>query len=462
MTALVRNTTKNSDKSMDSSPSSISVTARIDYILRFSKKAIAVIDDNGQTYPQVARQYLATLTKPVSHSQQSCHSINVAFVSASTKLNDIQMRCRLVEQLFANTLFDPEQSVAISILRLAKQQSESITIVVEHAQALSLQLTYELSQLVSLSKKSNTAINVVLFGQNRAGQQIAANNKLFKDKLALVDANSGQLFSASHQRFESKVDLHSRSINQRVAIISVMIVVLILVCFLAISQYENFVITDLPQREEKNRELAMPLAFAQNDNVFSNNIISEKPDRENMTVAVNMASTADIHQALTAKLSVSPAEKVQAVAMDVLYALQKDRTIAKKRTGPDLTQIEVTKRLVPREKGLSSAIPSVREISIDNANDYYFQIGKGFVIQIAAFRNKALWQQFTEKHHELELYSYQRITTNTSMTIVTSKAYASKQAAKAAINSLSKEIAQRGPWIKEISAVITEINTFAH
>ena len=120
---------------------SISVSARIDYIQRFSKQAVLVVDQDSAIYAQAARQFLINLSK-----EKSDQEANVAFVSASTKLNDIQMRCRLIEQLYANTLFDPEKSLAVSILNLSKQSKDSITIVVENAQSLSLQIKYELCQ----------------------------------------------------------------------------------------------------------------------------------------------------------------------------------------------------------------------------------------------------------------------------------------------------------------------------
>jgi len=144
MSALANNNTHHANVDsvqLNSEPTltSISVTARIDYIQRFSKQAVLVIDQDVGVYTQAARQFLISLSK-----EETAQETNVAYVSASTKLNDIQMRCRLIEQLFANTLFDPEKSLAVSILRLSKQNKESITIVVEHAHALSLQIKYEL------------------------------------------------------------------------------------------------------------------------------------------------------------------------------------------------------------------------------------------------------------------------------------------------------------------------------
>lgn len=111
------------DDMVDIPTTAVSVIARIDYIQRFSKQMTVVVDKNPAVYSKVARQYLANISQESSQQE-----INVAFVAASNKINDIQMRCRLIEQLFVNTLFDPEQSLAVSILRLAKQNLSLIHI----------------------------------------------------------------------------------------------------------------------------------------------------------------------------------------------------------------------------------------------------------------------------------------------------------------------------------------------
>lgn len=179
----------------------ISVTARIDYILRFSKQAVLVVADQTEQYSAIARQFLVTLSNRVpneatDNDQSRNGQCNVAFVAASIKLNDIQIRCRLIEQLFGDSLFDPEQSLAVSVLRLAKQQGEAITVIVEHAHALSLQVKYELSQLAAIAKKNNQEINVVMFGHTKAATDIGNNSSIFKNKLATIDAASGQLYSS--------------------------------------------------------------------------------------------------------------------------------------------------------------------------------------------------------------------------------------------------------------------------
>jgi len=201
---------------------SISVSARIDYIQRFSKQAVLVIDPDVNVYTQAARQFLITISK-----EKSVQESNVAYVSASTKLNDIQMRCRLIEQLFANTLFDPEKSLAVSILNLSKESKDRITIVVEHAHALSLQIKYELCQLVDVANKTNNKINVVLFGQEQAAQDAATNKTIFKNKLAIIDAKTGQLFTLDHAKFNDANSIFTKKFWLKIAITVISISVLI-------------------------------------------------------------------------------------------------------------------------------------------------------------------------------------------------------------------------------------------
>ncbi len=113
----------NDPKEQIKSVTTISANARVDYILRFSKQAVLVVDEQTEICSDIGNQFLASLS--------SDH--NAAFINVSAKLNNIQVRCRLIEQLFHGELFDPEQSVAVSIINLAKQHKQAISIVVENA-----------------------------------------------------------------------------------------------------------------------------------------------------------------------------------------------------------------------------------------------------------------------------------------------------------------------------------------
>jgi DamX protein len=85
---------------------------------------------------------------------------------------------------------------------------------------------------------------------------------------------------------------------------------------------------------------------------------------------------------------------------------------------------------------------------------------QGYVIQIAGFSDSKLWQRFIEQHSSESLFSYQRLLADKDFTVVTSKVYPNKLEAKAAILLLPAQLIERKPWLKPISSVINEINTF--
>ena len=184
---------KPTQQSIKTKVTSISTNARIEYIMRFSKHAVLVVDQNHDVYSAVGSQFLGSMS--TEH--------NAAFISVSPKLNDIQIRCRLIEQLFVDTLFDPEEPLAVSVLNLSKDNSEVINVVVENAQLLSLQLMHEFCQLAELAAKANKTINVLLLGEEKTGQLVVENQVVFNNKLSIVSAETGQLIPLDSSIFES-------------------------------------------------------------------------------------------------------------------------------------------------------------------------------------------------------------------------------------------------------------------
>ena len=84
----------------------------------------------------------------------------------------------------------------------------------------------------------------------------------------------------------------------------------------------------------------------------------------------------------------------------------------------------------------------------------------GYVIQLAGFSDKKLWYGFIDKYPTESLFSYQRLLAQQRFIVVTSKVYANKAMAKAALKLLPVSLSIREPWLKDISLVISEINTF--
>ena len=460
MSALARTNTHHTDIAsvqLNTEPAvtSISVSARIDYIQRFSKQVVLVIDNDTNVYTQVARQFITNLSKETSDQES-----NVAFVSASTKLNDIQMRCRLIEQLFANTLFDPEKSLVMSILQLKKQDSESITIVVEHAQALSLQMKYELCQLVEIANKTHKKINVVLFGQEQSAQQIAANSSIFKNKLAIIDAKSGQLFALEHAKFKHDNSLFTRKFWVKLMLISTVMSGAIALSWYALIEYDDFSLSQLPLFKASTTVTAIAQAP-----IESNSKLVNLKDKKSEANDVNELATAvEIHAAMLGNaLPLTQVKVQQAKALDIMQALDEDKTpfaepiIIKQElqpVSPNLIKEVADKSLIKEQ--VSKVANAVSPIMLTPS--YYLKAPTGYVVQIVGFTDMALLKRFIIKYPELEYFSYQKMLNEQLFTVLTTRIFDNRDQAKLALQTLPKAIVERGTWIKELATVQAEIN----
>lgn len=436
----------------------ISVTARIDYILRFSKQAVLVVAEQTEQYSTIAQQFLVTLSNGVANeinNQPSNHQCNVAFVSASIKLNDIQIRCRLIEQLFGNALFDPEQSLAVSILRLAKQQGEAITIIVEHAHALSLQVKYELSQLVAIAKKNNQEINVVMFAQTTAAEDIHHNSSLFKNKLAIIDAISGQLYSSKNTKHANKSKVKWLKLWHKIMITIGLILMLLisgsLYFYLQTEQGAEYLKPSV-MMESKNGIIKSQLTTSDNRTAKVDTFISEVGINTSINFDKKELPAANVREIYSALVNpyvnaISNNKSIPAKADDVLSAL--------------LLQEEFSGQVSSSEdSNLNASDPQpIKSLG----TDYYLAISgesQGVVIQIAGFSDSKHLQQFLDLYPQQEFYSYQKRLSDSALTIVTSKVYPDRSTARAAMQNLPKAVTERQLWLKPISTVITEINTF--
>ncbi len=444
--------------------SDISVTTRIDYNLRFTKQAVLVVANDTEQYSQLASQFLVTLSNERANSNHSASPdshINVAFVSASTKLDDIQIRCRLIEQLFVNTLFDPEESLAVSALRLAKQQSEAITVVIDHAHGLSLQIKYELSQLVNLAKKSKLTINVVLFGLVEAAQQLSENKSLFKSKMVLIDAESGQVLSFDDKKIAVEKKSNVLGLWQRLSLVGALLVIaaaLIWLYLLIVEdinqqaiQLSNSTLSANGATSIIGEEAIRPMQKKEKAGLLDNSKIPAVVEE------YGQARVEDVLQALLADKSAKQIDLLPAHAADVLQALAVVDTHSKAETRVLLNPKE------PLENKLAEV--GMLQTSSNKIGLNYYQAKatkhkQGYVVQIAGFADAELSKRFLEQNSTESLYSYQRVLADKDFTVVTSKVYATKTEAKAAISLLPAQLLERKPWLKPISSVINEINTF--
>lgn len=417
----------------------ISVNARIDYILRFSKHLILVVDDNAHQYTALASQYLGSLDQ----KDNAISPRNVAYLSASTKLNDIQMRCRIIEQLFSNTLFDPEQSLVVSVTKLAKERQQPITIVIEHAQSLSLQLKYELAQLVAVHSKTNLSIDVVLFGAKTAAEEVKTNKSLFKGKLSVIKGQTGQLISLSSSKIKAQVKENNNHKYNLLIILVTVISLISVATYYFLSNFDSSTFSYLA-KAKNTEELVNPLPVIQDKDDKKINTLSkstqEQANREKkaikvieepMIATVITASSEEIHNALIQAENID--EKViTAETADIVNALN-------------------LKEATPMQE----VVIQQRESPFDE--QYYLSQDTGYVIQIAGFSKTDLWESFISTSSSQELYSYQRSLNDNKLIVVTSKAYSSRDDAKKAFAVLPEVIKERRPWIKSIKTVKEEI-----
>jgi DamX protein len=439
----------------------ISVTARIDYNLRFSKQAVFVLGETTAKYSDLASQYLANLSDKQTPSDGE--HINVAFISSSNKLNDIQIRCRLIEQLFVNTLFDPEQSLAVSVLKFARQYGKAIAVVVDHAHSLSLQIKYELCQLSSLAKKHKLTINVVFFGLAETGQQLALNKSLFIKKLAIIDADSGQVINLNSSHLVNKVSKNNLSLWQKLSLVCAALLIISACIWLY-----SLMLEDITQQEKLN-ESAIIASKSNFKHALDSKIIT---DKENL-VAEPMQANYKPPSSKESKVDSQALSTSQATSEDIYQALSLDRTIARELEVP--AQVEEVLHAIAvainEEPSKISTKDSNLEIltkadgAIELSNGHYYQekakqYPDGYVLQIAGFTNVKLSERFLELKSSENLYHYHKNLAGQKFTVVTSKVFMNKVEANNALLKLPKPLLDRKPWLKTISSVINEINTF--
>ena len=118
-----------------------------------------------------------------------------------------------------------------------------------------------------------------------------------------------------------------------------------------------------------------------------------------------------------------------------------------------------------KEQGDKKPTEIVKTTTVTQIDNNYYQnqvvvYEHGYVIQLAGFTDKKLWHGFIDKYPTESLFSYQRLLAQQRFIVVTSKVYANKAMAKAALKLLPVSLSIREPWLKDISLVISEINTF--
>jgi DamX protein len=430
----------------NTSVTKISANARIDYILRFTKQAILVIDESSEQNAQITNQFIATI--PEQH--------NAAYISLSNQFSDIQVRCRIIEQLSAGELFDPEISLAVSIVNLARKSQQAISIVLDNTQHLSLQLLHEASQLTAIAKKANLVINVIMFGSPQAGIKIQENQNLFHNKLTLLSAQSGQLLSANAAIFQKvKVKWYTIKINKWLLAAFVLLFALAATVIVLLQQ-DSFNFTGLPKAEgDKKIDLSAVLTEPQttvlNKNTAIVTLLAEPND-------VYLSLIAPKINPLEIKVAEAPAP---ATPNDMMIAMTSLSLTNDSEVNNTLESVKLTRaqqNIDHQEIAAESSIGAKK--SMTGASEYYLAHDTGFVIQIAAFSDIVRRDEFIRNLADVEYHVYQRLLNGVAVFVITSPIYADRILVEQQLLTMPESIRLRQPWIKSIKVINSEINVF--
>tara|TARA_R110000744_G_scaffold60565_15_gene125515 strand:+ start:1531 stop:2895 length:1365 start_codon:yes stop_codon:yes gene_type:complete len=450
MSALKNNIDISND---NTSVTKISAQARIDYILRFSKQAILVIDESVEQNAPISSQFLASL--PEQH--------NAAYISLSSQFNNIQIRCRIIEQLYTGELFDPEISLAVSVINLAKKSQQSISIILNSAQHLSLQILHELSQLAAIAKKANLVVNIVMFGSAQAGKTVAVNKSLFDNKLTILSAQSGQLLSTSSTLFKN-TQPKWYYIKQNKWLISALILLVglasVVINLLQVDSF-NFAKSIVANNKEKislTTVLAKPQTM-----VLSNkgeNIAALAAPTTQIGPNLNAAMPNDIYASLITPL---PELSMQTQALpaspgDIMTAIS-TATIARE-TVNNVSLENTTLKPVLQKDGVKVTEKLIYSTSRLQINNDYYANKTGYVIQLAAFSDLKLPNTYLKALATIDHHIYQRLLNEKPVMVITSAEYADKSTAQSALLQLPESLSSRQPWIKPIRVINNEINAF--
>lgn len=437
--------TQNIDISNDiTSVTKISAQARIDYILRFSKQAILVIDESVEQNATISNQLLASL--PEQH--------NVAYVALSSQFNNIQIRCRVIEQLYTGELFDPEISLAVSVINLAKKSQQSISIVLDSAQHLSLQVMHELTQLALIAKKANLVVNVVMFGSLQSGRNVAVNKSLFDNKLSLLSSQSGQLLSTTSAIFKKSRTTWALTKRNKWLLGAVLFCLAISAVVINLLQLDSFNFTQSisvlkSEKTSLTETLEQPqtMVFDALDDTALKTVTSKES-----------AIPEDIYSLLVnPKTSVMKKKlPLPATPLDIIYAI----TI--EQTDSAAENVSLVKPKIDKIDKIEVKATEVEPNIVNNflVDNNFYAAKAGYVIQLSAFSDLTLPPKYLAALATIEYHIYQRQLNDKPLMVITSKVYTDKASAQVALSSLPESLLSRQPWIKPTSVVNNEINAF--
>jgi DamX protein len=330
-------------------------------------------------------------------------------------------------------LFDPEQSLAVSLVNLIKTSPQKISIAIEHGQNLSIQILHELTQLAEIAKRAQLTINVLVSGNYVLGHKLSENSILFKNKLSIIAAESGQLVPLKSPLFKQKRQWFNSLKKAKWLIIS-----LVTILFLALAGVvvvERLYETKLKVKTQVTNQPSAPVFVA-----------------ANKLKTADAASAPATHSDILNALSLSEAPEIQlADNNDVLSAL----TLAE--------SIQPIQTITSANKMPSKLADEVLLIEQHEAKDViniYQSMTNGFVIQFAAFSEQKVKNDFLKQYSNLEYASYFRLIDGVEFEVLTSVPYGTRLEVEQAKASLPESLQALKIWIKSLDAIKSEIKHY--
>lgn len=498
MSALAKNQSQPLNSNTQPGVTSISTNARVDYILRFSKQAILVVDQDDDVTSAIAGQYLGSLTE-----QQNC-----AYLAISPQLNNIQIRCRIVEQLFGNALFDPEVSLAVSILNFAKNSQQAISIVVEQAQNLSLQIIHELSQLAQLAKKTNIHIDVVMLGTPEAGKIVADSKNLFTGKISILAGDSGQLLGLNSALFKASskwftlskpalwlifslvtitfaftvtLELHQRGVISFSELISTNENKIMNTTFITTSEAQIKLTQESAQQEQvaiiEQVNVSEEINTVADRNEIFTALIAGQQEMQAVDVSANSESAITPVEALVndasttphmleeKQLTLSTVEQNDTTSNIAAQAENKVEAVGKLKRA-DIATLPVLNNRPEAKTGEmtnNSSYASQWQTLADDQRvsaQYYLQAQSGYVVQLAGFTLYEEYEKFTNTYQLTDFKAYFRSLNGKAMLVISSNIYPTRLATEQALAQMPEALRNAGIWIKSLAVIKSEINGF--
>ena len=285
----------------------------------------------------------------------------------------------------------------------------------------------------------------------------------------VIEAETGQVISLDDKRISLNKETSPLSVWQKMSLFGAMLLlaaVLVWVYSLIAEEVSEQTFTGEPERlvnsltntvpSVSENALTVPvnnpenLALIAEQKKNNSDLLATASEEGNTSLYIEtrQATSEEINQVLLASSGVNSVNSVAADAGDVLEAL---------------VRADTTVNTNNEEKTSSRAVKPTIQKSI-TSNLYYQtqakQYKNGYVVQITGFSDDKLLKVFLSDYAKEGFYSYERQLNNQKFTVITTQVFADKVAAKAAIELLPVELLDRKPWLKSISSVIKEINTF--